>query len=400
MAGLHSAFAPSSAERIIECPASFEINRRLPESSSIYAETGTVAHTVLDRAYRQGVAAARFAGEVHNVLVNGVAQEITVTEEMVEAVQECLDRFAEMPGDHYPEHRVEVSRWCPPDFVEAEGPQFGTCDRAALSEGVLRVADLKYGEGVQVWAAENPQLILYALGIYDAYDWAYSFKRVELHICQPRLDHYDVWTCTIDELLQHGSRVKAAFIAATKPDAPYGPTEKACKFCKIRATCGPLAAQIQSAAALAFDDLTETFEPSVPELSIEQVVEGWRVKALYNLRFAAIEELLVSRGLAGDPAPGTKIVEGRSNRRWKSDAEAVLAMDYAGVPKKKQTKSKLIGPAAAQKLLPKDRRALLAEVIVKPPGAPTLVDADDPRPAWGSRAGEAFDDLSGLEIEE
>lgn len=391
----HADFSPSSAERVLACPASFNATKHLPNTNSIYSEEGTVHHTVLDECFRGEHQPARFVGRVFPVYINGVAQEIVFDEVMAEAVSETLDRFAELPGDHRSEHHVDISRWTPiPD-------QFGTCDRSAMSSGKLIVADAKFGKGVQVWAKENPQLILYALGEYDAYDWAYGFKEVELHISQPYLDHYDVWTCTIDELLQHGSRIKAAFIAATKPDAPYGPTEKACKFCKIRATCGPLAAQIQSAAALAFDDLTETFEPSVPELSVEQVVEGWRMKALYNLRFAAIEELLVSRGLAGDPAPGTKIVEGRSNRRWKSDAEAVLAMDYAGVPKKKQTKSKLIGPAAAQKLLPKDRRALLAEVIVKPPGAPTLVDADDPRPAWGSRAGEAFDDLSGqLEMEE
>ena len=401
MAGLHSAFAPSSAERILACPASFEINRRLPEQSSIYAETGTVAHTVLDRAYRQNVSPARFTGEVHNVLVNGVAQEIIVDEEMVDAVQECLDRVAELPGNHYPEHRVDISPWCPDDFVEREGRQFGTCDHAALDYGTLRMLDFKFGEGVQVFAHENEQLILYALGIYDAYDWAYSFKQVELHICQPRLDHYDVWKCSIEELLQHGSRIKAGFIAATKPDAPYGPSDTACKFCKIRKTCRALTEKIHSAAALAFDDLTDTFEPALTELSLDELVAAWKLRGLYGARLAAIEEFLVSRALAGDPAPGTKVVEGRSNRRWVSDAAAVLAMDTAGLDKRKQTKSKLIGPAAALKLLPKDRRKLLGEVVVKPPGAPTLVSADDPRPAWGRTSADAFDDLSGQpEMEE
>ena len=44
--------------------------------------------------------------------------------------------------------------------------QFGTSDTVIIREAerLLIINDLKYGRGVQVWAEENEQLMLYALG--------------------------------------------------------------------------------------------------------------------------------------------------------------------------------------------------------------------------------------------
>ena len=40
----HSIFSPSAAHRILKCPPSLQLNAKLPEETSSYAEEGTCAH--------------------------------------------------------------------------------------------------------------------------------------------------------------------------------------------------------------------------------------------------------------------------------------------------------------------------------------------------------------------
>src|SRR5690606_40129037 len=56
------------------------------------------------------------------------------------------------------EQRLDFSRWVP------EG--FGTGDVVIISDHGMEIIDLKYGQGVKVEAAGNPQLRLYGLGAY------------------------------------------------------------------------------------------------------------------------------------------------------------------------------------------------------------------------------------------
>ena len=51
------------------------------------------------------------------------------------------------------------------------------------------IVDFKYGEGVQVVAQENWQLIGYAYGTLREYIDTTQFKAIEGHIYQPRTDH-------------------------------------------------------------------------------------------------------------------------------------------------------------------------------------------------------------------
>lgn len=46
------------------------------------------------------------------------------------------------------------------DFSEYVPQGFGTCDLIAVADGILYVADLKYGKGVTVSAEHNTQLML------------------------------------------------------------------------------------------------------------------------------------------------------------------------------------------------------------------------------------------------
>ena len=119
MPGSHARFAPSSAHRIHDCPASLLLNEQEPDREIFEAAEGTVAHHVaeicarmrrdpeefLGMTFDSGDLDADYDEEQHSS--KGFA--ITVDDEMVQGVGEYLDRIMNLPGDHYVETRVNIS---------------------------------------------------------------------------------------------------------------------------------------------------------------------------------------------------------------------------------------------------------------------------------------------------
>lgn len=75
------------------------------------------------------------------------------------------------------EKRVDFSDYVP------EG--FGTADCIMIQGNTLFVIDFKYGKGVPVSAEENPQMMLYALGAYEACKILYPIERIRLELYSP-----------------------------------------------------------------------------------------------------------------------------------------------------------------------------------------------------------------------
>ena len=87
------------------------------------------------------------------------------------------------------EERVRFARYTHEDpGNQVEGS--GIADCILVGGDTIHVIDLKYGKGVQVDADHNPQLMLYALGAYDACRILYPVTKVKVTIVQPRLDKY------------------------------------------------------------------------------------------------------------------------------------------------------------------------------------------------------------------
>ena len=84
--------------------------------------------------------------------------------------------------------------------------------------------------------------------------------------------------------------------------------------------------------------------------------------------------------------PGFKVVEGRSNRAYgASEADIAAVLTDAGFSEDDIYTKELLGISKMEKLLSKKRfNELLGSYIVKPPGKPTLVPAEDKRPEWDS----------------
>lgn len=424
----HAFFAPSSLPRVTRCPGSLLLTHGMPDTQTVFAAEGTAAHWIADLSLRGKYRVDRYAGcwvavtktgecsFVHDGNrdymaireIDGDVLLFEVDDEMVVAVQEYVDWCNDLPGDHYPECKVDISRWTPKAtdglehvFVPSEAfePQRGTSDHAACAPGRLVITDLKYGKGEKVFAERNEQAVAYALGFIDEWDWLYDFQEIEIRICQPRLDHYDTWTCTRAEIEEIGAYILERCTLALREDAPLVPGEKQCKFCKANGLCRAQKDWLSSIRALAFDDLdnTQFAEPDPRLLTSEEVVEAWRAHGLYMARFEAIaREILKYAEEDENPFPGIKIVEGHTKRRWKRQAD-VIDTFCLDVPEEKMFKTKLVSPNQLSKLLPKAEREKIADLVYNPVGKPCIVDVSDKRipykAAKAARIDDVFDEI-------
>lgn len=396
MPGSHARFAPSSAHRIHDCPASLLLNEQEPDREIYEAAEGTVAHHVaeicarmrrdpeefLGMTFDSGDLDADYDEEQHSS--KGFA--ITVDDEMVQGVGEYLDRIMGLPGDHYVETRVNISPWCPiPD-------QFGTCDHAAATHKKLIITDLKYGR-VQVDAPQNKQLVMYALGFINEYDWLYDFDEVIIRIAQPRLDHFDVWITSKAELLAIGEKIKQRFALALEPNPPFGPSEKACRFCKVNYKCKANHDFLYHERIMLLDDDDEFVEPDLALMDDAELAALWLRKGMYEARMRAVEDYLHKKVADGEFVPGLKTVAGRSSRYFTSQIDAEMLLAEAGVPESKMySKPEFVSPAQAEKLVRGEAKKKLQDFIKSKPGKPCLVSSDDKRKDLTVQSLELLDD--------
>lgn len=398
----HSPLGPSSAERWINCPGSVLATRDIPEVPKVFAAEGTAAHTLSEWCRRQGKKAHEFIGVRQTV----EGFEFTVNQEMADAVQEFVDKAAEFEGDPFYEVRVAYDEYVPDGF--------GTADDIRIADGVCKIVDLKYGKGVPVFAPENEQLMLYALGVYLTYRWLYKFDKIVLAISQPRLDSYDEWETSLEEVLDFAQNVvKPAAALAMQPGAPFK-SGSWCQFCKIKATCRTRAESVFDAVVGEFEDLGAAADAAtgaserVPTLTNDEVAKALLAWPNIEKWGKAIKAHAASEVLAGRAVGDFKFVAGRGSRDWVEDESVVVNRLKEVAPElcedELYTKPVLLGPAAMEKVPSIGKKVFapattkkpageLADLVKKTKGKPTLVPGSDPRPAIEVDATSDFNDL-------
>ena len=351
----HAALGASNAHRWLICAGSVKAERGLPNTSSSFAIEGTTAHDL---------------GELV-LTTNDSVLDTFDDQEMAEYVRIYTDyvRSLCMASDMVLiEERVDYSAWV------SEG--FGTADAIVLNGDTLHVVDLKYGMGVQVFAENNPQGMLYALGAYAQVKSTKSVKKVVITIVQPRLDHISEWEISICDLLRWAEWVSQRAALTQSDNAVRTPGEKQCRFCKAKPHCAALLKHTEDILLTDFENiedlqryetLTDTQISKV--LDAKSLIEGW---------ISSISEHVKGKLESGHEFPGYKLVEGRSIRRWRDEEEAKLQLREIIDPDK-ITVSKIISPTQAQKILGSKRKDEINDMIVKPTGKPTLVKESDKR---------------------
>lgn len=411
--GSHSSFGPSSSAMWLACSGSLIPNLLAPDNAGIDAAYGSIAHMVTETWLKSGKKPVHLLGEKEWVESGDWGFLIEIDEVMLDHAQSCVDWVEFLPGEHLVEQRVFFSQITP---IPNQG---GTADFIALQPGRMVVTDWKFGKGVPVYAEDNTQGQLYALGAFYQWDPKYHFEEIEIRIGQPRLDHFDTWTITRQQLLDFAEWARGRAHAAWQLDAPRTPGPKQCQFCKVKADCAALAKVQADLTAAVFGDLTAEVTPediaafrddldliALPRtgdfmrLTTAELAQmyGWR--GFVESWWKAMAEELLRRAARGERVPTLKLVEGRSKRVFRYPREAGEKLIGYGVPREQAFPMKVCSPAEAEKLLRKagyrtrQLPELLDDLVFKPPGKPTLAPLHDKRPALEDLSGIAFDDLT------
>ena len=398
----HSKYSASGFEAARLCPGKPVLEAGLPDNGNGYAREGTAAHQVLEWCLQRDHFADAYEGRIIDV----EGDPILVDDDMVGHINWCLEQIETYAGGNAIMAETRVNYSDALGVAKDEG--WGTADVIVpRDDGELVVMDLKYGRGVEV-DADCDQLKLYGLGALAAVDGLLGdFERVRLVVLQPRISRapseHDM---TVTELRQWAAttaweaverrQLAAEFMSVTPVEhelwaAEYlSPNEKSCKFCKAKATCPALQAEV--GRTVSGDNTTvsaENFEPfpagqaTHPDelatcLNKVDMIEDW---------CKAVRAEAERRLLDGREVPGYKLVQGkRGNRQWADAKAAEQMLKTFRVKLEDMYEMKLINPTTAEKLakaetIGKRQWPKLQELIVQSEGKPHVAPESDSRPA-------------------
>lgn len=344
----HAFLSPSAAHRWMNCPAAPRLEAQFPDEPGEEASKGTVAHSVVeDCLVRWNRGDRTFAGAYRGEVRKADGREFEVDETMVEACDLYLEHIRQIiDADPLGEANMLPEREVKLPFVYRG--LAGTCDTSVeYPLDRLFIRDFKHGQGVQVFAQENPQIRIYALGaLWDpkAKDYI-PVETVDLGIGQPRIfgedgsPHFDYEVMKASDLIEWGQEVlrPACKAASRKGAAPCA--GEWCRFCKANGPgCPEVSALRMEQAQAAFLPIASgetTYDPVDPsQLTPEQLRRVWEaakeiskwVENVHRYLYRALDE-----GLIRYEDIGLKLVAGRANRDWIDPDGAVAFAEAQGV---------------------------------------------------------------------
>ena len=373
----HAKLSPSASSRWLVCTASVKECEGREQTTSKYAEEGTLAHSLLEK---------QLNPDAPDVPQTGV------TVDMLNAVKVATD-WVEDILKRYPDAIVLTETQVDASAL-LMGPVWGTADILIWAPGIktLFVADYKHGKGIPVEVKHNTQLQIYAIGAIASMEWMFEgVETVMSVVIQPRADHPDGVIRTepyeVDTLKGIAESMSESVIDIAEGKTRYVPNETTCRWCLAKHECPALSEKVQEVVPFDSIPTKEEVTQAVEAADDHQLLRFHKMRPLLKTWMDAMEAHLVDQIMKGNEVPGLKVVEGRSNRKWADPEEAAEKLRTEVKLRKGEVfTEKLVTPAAVEKILKgKPKRGLkakqeaLAALITKPPGKPTVVADSDKR---------------------
>lgn len=367
----HALLSASSAHRWLHCTGSPLLEKEFPDTTSVYAQEGTLAHELCElklKKYTTVMPKGTYTRAHNKIMKSELWQnEMEATSETyLEYVKEIM-LACEIAPAVLIEKRVDFSRYVP------EG--FGTADCLILAGDTLHVIDYKHGKGVVVDAAHNPQMMLYALGAMDELSLLYRFKSVHMVIVQPRVNNISEFTMTADELRDWGeTAVKPKAEAAMSGNGEFEAGDW-CRFCRAKQQCKTR----YESNDLLYPELSAQHDPRL--ITLAELGEYLRRGRDMAAWLEDMREYALSESLAGAEVPGWKAVEGRGSRAFTDTDDAVDTLIRNGIDESVLYERRVLTLAQMEKAIgEKTFGEIVGNLVVKNPGKPTLVEESDKRP--------------------
>lgn len=365
----HAILSPSASSRWMQCPASVRMTRDIPRGEdSVYAREGTQFHTLCEVEVSRRIL-NKEPGEYSMERLEWALEtedewhedQLAYVEKWVELIQGYLDED--------PEARLHLEV-----RVETGVPGcWGTADAVIVYPDRIRVVDIKYGAGVRVSALENSQARLYGVGALETLvDDPLTIQEITNTIWQPRMNNFSEETLTRAELVQWRDEVTPIAKLALGEDAPFGPSETACRFCPIAGECGPRASHM----------LAQDFgDPDL--LDGDELADAYSRTPGLKRWIADIENAALKRAYeeAGS-VPGFKVVQSGGRRQIIDQDKAIEALTEAGYRLDDVSTTKISTFGQLDKLVGGGERLqhILGDLLVKSEGRLSLAQESDPRP--------------------
>lgn len=373
---LHAELSASGMERWANCPGSIRMIRQLiaPPTSSIWAAEGSAMHEAAEQWLK--------FGEEPDWLVEKFGEGIELDESCMEAVRFYVEFLYAERKEHGGSLLVERKF----SLENLREGMFGTNDACLVlcTDKVLRVYDFKGGRGVPVEVENNLQLMYYGLGAVIKYGHDKP-DAVELVIVQPRCPHRDGpvrrWRVDVLDMADWSQDLLDAAARTDDPHAPLNPGDW-CRWCPAAGACPAFKEKAAQDIALDFAPLDPAPLPDPKLLTNAEIGDLLPRLAIAEEWIRLVYAYAMTEAEAGRDIPGYKLVAKRGRRHWISeDPEDVIeAVTRMGVTREQCfAPSAILSPAQMEKLIKKEFRADMGELVEMRSGGATLVPESDPR---------------------
>jgi hypothetical protein len=364
----HALLSASGSKRWLTCTPSARLEATLPEpkrgtNAFDFSQEGTMAHSLseIKLRYHFGQIGIEEFEREYEIIKNTPYYNEDFEANVDNYVLYVRSQIGEGDRPLF-EQRVDFSDWVPDGF--------GTADVVILSKHSIRVIDLKFGKGVPVYALDNPQLRLYALGAYSKFKEDFpDVKEISYTIHQPRLDSISTDGTTIVKLLDWANTfVKSKAKKAWAGVGEFLPGEH-CQFCRAKAQCRARSDFNNELAKLEFRPapLLDEDEMSLV-LSKAQDLRTW---------VNDVEEYALEKAVTDNVIPqGYKLSTSVTHRKISDHALAAAVLKEKGMDEEAIWEPrKLKSIAALQKLTANANQVTswLGGLVIRPEGSPKLV---------------------------